>query len=189
MKICLVDSSVELSDISLVDFIHQLILSDLDFVIFKSLNWDAKELESFLLELLTKSDITCKKIIVHSQIESARHLGLTYVHLADQRVFEPQKSHTHYTYTLDESTVHSDRFKEIAIRPAMFGIIEPHLLSAFELSRETCVWPIAVYYNDFLEADLAQFHKADIKSIAFSIKNANFVKINDCIELLKTYGF
>lgn len=103
------------------DRVLGLIESPLQYVILREKDWDGEKMTGFLLQLMGKSDQTCRKIVVHSQVSAARHLGLTYVHLPENRIAEPQKSHTKYSYSVRSL----DALRQLKDVPSLFTLISP----------------------------------------------------------------
>ncbi len=146
-----------------------LIKSTIDFVVLREKDWSSDKMVSFLLDLMGQSDLTCRKIIVHSQVETARHLGLTYVHLPESRLDEVQKSHTKYSYSVHDMA----GLKRLADKSSMFVFLSP-------VGPTTCKPDTAPLSEDVLKAALAE-------------KNVNLVALGgvtpDNAPQLKQLGF
>lgn len=121
MIIAITDSSQMKNRDQFAKRVLDLIESPVKYVILREKTWDADTHVNFLLELMGKSDLTCRKIVVHSHVTVARHLGLTYVHLPENRIVEEQKSHTRYAYSLHTL----EQLAKVNERPSLFNLISP----------------------------------------------------------------
>lgn len=119
MIIAITDSKLMKDKAAFTKRVLELIESPVRYVILREKDWDADEHVSFLLDLMGKSDNTCKKIVINSHVTVARHLGLTYVQLPEGRIDEAQKSHTRYAYA-----AHSlEAIARINEKPSLFNLI------------------------------------------------------------------
>lgn len=121
MIIAITDSKLMKDKAAFSKRVLELIESPVTYVILREKDWDADEHVSFLLDLMGKSDNTCKKIVINGHVTVARHLGLTYVQLPEGRIDEQQKSHTRYAYA-----AHSlEAIARINEKPSLFNLISP----------------------------------------------------------------
>ena len=142
-----------------------LINSTVDFVVLREKDWSSDKMVSFLLELMGQSDLTCRKIIVHSQVETARHLGLTYVHLPESRLDEIQKSHTKYSYSVHDVA----GLKSLADKPSMFVFLSP-------VGPTSCKPEAAPLSEEVLKAALSEKHINLVALGGVTLENAPQLK-------------
>ena len=83
MIIGITDSSLFENQDAFKERVLLLLDSELDFLILREKEMMGEELVDFLLDLMSHTDNACRKIVVHSQVEAARHLGLTSAHTLD----------------------------------------------------------------------------------------------------------
>lgn len=138
--------------------------SDLDYLILREKALNAEEMVSLLLEFMSATDNACRKIVVHSQVETARHLGLTYVHLPESRVTETRKSHTKYSYS-----VHSVEALKALEKGSLFTLISP----VFETACKPGCAPLT---EEVMKEALSVFDEKLVALGGITVENAKSLK-------------
>ncbi len=121
MIVAITDRSLLTEETLFFERVLALIESPVRYVILREKDWEPDVLIAFLLQLMGRSDLTCRKIVIHSHVTVARHLGLTYVHLPEHRIDEVQKSHTQYSYSVHRL----DQIEAINQKASLFNLISP----------------------------------------------------------------
>ncbi|MCK8059928.1 MULTISPECIES: thiamine phosphate synthase [unclassified Fusibacter] len=164
MIIGITDSSLFDTWESFKERVVTLLDSDLDYLILREKALNAEEMVSLLLEFMSATDNACRKIVVHSQVEAARHLGLTYVHLPESRVTEARRSHTKYSYS-----VHSVDGLKALEKGTLFTLIGP----AFETACKPGCAPLT---EEAMKEALSVFDENLVALGGVTVENAKSLK-------------
>lgn len=137
MIIGISDPTLFKEDALYVNRLVDLMNSDLDYLILRG-HTNSDALIALILTLLEGSEQTARKLVVHHQVEVARHLGIKFVHLPERRIDQPRKAHTVYSYS-----VHTlESIEKLGMGDAKFALFSPIFSTACKPGALPLVEPV-----------------------------------------------
>ncbi len=174
----------------LVNLLH----SDVDYLIIRENQLDDDVYTSLLLSLLSEYRDACRKIVVYERAMLARNIGLTYVYLSGEGIYQSRQSHTKYCYQIEgveqlELVDKEDLF--IVVNPFENQInkssISPIKSIVKEIQNKSTVNVAA--YTSYNSESLEQLRKMGFCSVAMSAELMNMNNYKQVIAHLKQEGF